>query len=178
MNKKGLLIGGAVALGIALIAGTASAADDALPPVPPTPDPDDHSDPIPPPAPKPKPAPSGQNPPNLSGDPAGYDTNMFPGAQAVRQWFVNMGYSIGNQFLQEPLIENAGVKKFQRNYNKVSAAVAQGKIKGLLGIDRDFPMGTVDVDGTAGKNTLNALSIAFRMSDAMQKAWVNLVKAA
>lgn len=177
MNKKGLLIAGAVGLGIALIAGTAAAKDEPVP-VPPEPDPDDPSPPVPPPDPRPKPPPSGGHPPNISGDPEGYDTNMFRGAQMVRQWFVNMRYSIGNQFLQEPLIKNRGVKKFQRDYNKVSVAVRQGRIKGLKGIDPDFPMGELRIDGTAGPNTLNALEIAFRMADAMGKAWVNLVRAA
>jgi len=164
MNKK-ILAGLAALVGVVLLMGSASAAtdDDELPPVPPPdPDPDDDSEPIPEPKPDPKPPPSGKDPPNTSNDPAGYNTQMFQNASGVRQWFVNMGYSV--TLVSEPLIKNSQVKKFQRDYNTVASRPGHED------------MGTLDDDGTAGKNTLNALEIAFAMATNAGKSWNMLVK--
>lgn len=164
MNKKGLLIAGAAGLLVALFAGGA-AADDALPPPPPEPDPDDESDPLPDDeSDYKKTPPDGKHPPNTSGDPAGYNTKMFPGALAVRQWFINLGYSV--TLVPDALVKNSSVKKFQQDYNAVSAAIKEN-------------MGTLLVDGTAGKNTLNAVEIAWSLATHVYKmSWSGLVKAA
>lgn len=161
MNKK-LLAAGVAGVAVLLFATGASADElDDLPP-PPDPDPDDDSNPLPDDeSDNKKTSPSGKHPPNTSGDPAGYNTEMFPGAVAVRQWLVNLGYSVTLDNVA--LVKNASVKKFQADYNKVS---------------KHHPnMGTLLVDGTAGKNTLNAIEIAWSLSTAvMKKSWNNVVK--
>jgi len=114
-------------------------------------------------------------PSNISGDPKGYNTTMFPGIQAVRQWLVNLGYSV-NQFSVKPLIDNAQVKKFQRDYNKLADAVAY--LKSEYGWDTRSVannLGRLSVDGTAGKNTLNAMEIAHVFSTEHSAAWSNVV---
>lgn len=104
------------------------------------------------------------NPPNNSGDSAGYNTDMFKGPAGVRQWFVNLGYSL--PINTNPVIKQASVKSFQRDYNKYSNKVAaQG----------DHSLGRLSVDGTAGKNTLNAVEIAHFLSVHHKKSWHNLV---
>ena len=161
VNKK-FLVAAAAGLGVLLFATGAKAADgyDDMPPPPPNPEPG--PDPIPPNPNPPKPAPSGKHPPNMSGDPAGYNTKMFPGAMAVRQWLINLGYGV--LLNQDTLVKNAKVKTFQKAYNKVSAASPGAN------------MGTLVVDGTAGKNTLNAIEVAFKMTETNKKSWNNIVK--
>lgn len=165
MNKKGLVIAGVAGLAVALFAGSASADDDDVLPPPPDPDPDDDSDPLPDDeSDYKKTPPDGKHPPNTSGDKAGYNTEMFPGAQAVRQWLINLGYSVTLDNVA--LVKNRKVKDFQRDYNTVSAAIQQN-------------MGTLLVDGTAGKNTLNAIEIAWSLAMNVYKmSWKNLVKEA
>jgi hypothetical protein len=87
---------------------------------------------------------------------------MFPSSIAVRQWLINLGYSV--LLNQTPLISNGSVKSFQRAYNKVSLATPNAN------------MGTLLVDGTAGKMTLRGIEVAFEMTKSNQKAWANIVK--
>ncbi len=158
MNKKGLLIAAAAAAAVALFAVTAKAKPEPAPPepepVPPGPEP------IPP---GPKPPPADDDPPNISGDPKGYNTQRFNSVRAVRQWFVNMGYSMV-VFSDKALIKNVAVRKFQKNYNTVASRSGNAA------------MGRLDVDGTAGENTLNALEIAWMRTQDEGKSWNMIVK--
>jgi hypothetical protein len=157
MNTK-VIAAVAVGIGVLLVAGAASAEVHDLPPPEPEPDPDDQSDPIPPTPPAP---PKDDDPPNISKDAKGYNSLMFKSASHVRQWFVNMGYSV--LINQDSLIGNRAVKKFQRNYNTVAARPGKSS------------MGHLDIDGTAGPNTLNALEIAFMQTKSFGKSWNMIV---
>lgn len=85
------------------------------------------------------------NPPNLSGDSAGYNTIMFPNARAVREVLSWLGYSITVN--DKSVVQNSAAKEFQRDYNIAAENgifSAQGKVL---------------ADGTMGKYSLRALSI-------------------
>ena len=159
MKRTGLIAAGVGGLALLLVATGAKAQEpeEELPP-PPGPEPS----PLPDLPSLPKTPPSGVNPPNLSNDPAGYNTVLFPGPMAVRQWFINLGYSV--LLKDTPLKRNRSVKKFQKDYNKVSKRPGNGS------------MGTLVVDGTAGRNTLNAVEIASMQVKTKQMSWNNIVK--
>jgi len=85
------------------------------------------------------------NPPNHSGNPAGYDTMLFPNSFEVRKVLNGLGYAM-------PVVNappaSSKVQQFQSDYN----ASAAGNFLGLTG--------SLVVDGIPGKHTLNALRFA------------------
>lgn len=98
------------------------------------------------PAPAPIPAvPSGGNPPNHSGDPAGYDTNMFAKPLDVRKILNGLGYEMALIDAPPPA---ALVGMFQEDFNNSVA-------NGFMGLT-----GSLAVDQVPGKNTLNAMRFA------------------
>jgi len=129
------------------------------------------------------PRPRPPKPYNVSGDSAGYNTEWFPNAVAVRTRFVAEGYPVEHMGpkMNDPLIKNAAVKQFQRDYNLVSEKLSQ---LGLRSYDhaisgkRVVISGKVNVDGTAGKNTLNALELAHKVSIYNNSSWKNVVNKA
>lgn len=95
------------------------------------------------------PNPSG-NPPNVSGDLAGYNTGLYPTAKAVRKGLVFLG-ELGTGYVDavpSPSVLKAAVKSFQGNYNSAS-------LEGLWEAS-----GWLTEDGVPGVNTLRALEIA------------------
>lgn len=156
----------------------------------PSPEPEPEPEPDPEPSPTPKPVISNEhnqgNPPNISGDAAGYDTSQFPKMSAVRQWLVNLGYEVDQvgANAERLLKKNGEVKQFQKDYNRV-AAVA-GFLEDTYGDTlEDFDhMGSLVTDGTIstmwpptkGKNTLNAITVAAFLTTDWGEGWQSIVK--
>jgi hypothetical protein len=95
-------------------------------------------------------------PPNLSGDPKGYNATMFGTPGAVRSAFETLGYSTPN-------VANLGpsTRSFQADYTAVSRGFTLGKLSlpnapAVSALVR----GQLEVDGDPGPNTLRALEIA------------------
>ncbi len=82
--------------------------------------------------------------PNPSGNPAGYNTSLYPNSEAVRVVFDSLGYKM--QWVNQPPPAGA-VLAFQKDYNEAVEL-------GLLGAT-----GSLDEDAVPGKNTLNAAEI-------------------
>ena len=100
--------------------------------------------------------PSG-DPPNVSGDPAGYSTTRFGNFAAISGTALPLGY-VNSAGLDKPL-PAAVVKRFQSDYNAVSRAMAAGKISQAVNL-----RGLVSEDGIMGKMSLRALEIAYLVS--------------
>ena len=164
--------------------------DDPIPapePTPPGPSPSPSPSPSPAPSPTPDDYAKG-DPPNISGDAAGYDTDLFPSMSAVRQWLNNIGYSVEavGPNAEKLLKSNGEVKDFQRDYNLVAneGAFLNEKygmtLEFIAGADR---YGTLTADGTIstawpptkGKNTLNALAIVAALVDDWGEGWQSIV---
>ena len=108
------------------------------------------------------------NPPNMSGNPEGYNTKLFPSPLAVRIAMKALGYSV--EIEGEPLVgyaETHGeVQRFQNDWNTVIKAIDRGKVK----LPKDVPeykylamyRGLLTVDDVPGKYTLRAIEIAAR----------------
>ena len=108
------------------------------------------------------------NPPNMSGNPEGYNTKLFPSPLAVRIAMKALGYSV--EIEGEPLMgyaETHGeVQRFQNDWNTVIKAIDRGKVK----LPKDVPeykylamyRGLLTVDDVPGKYTLRAIEIAAR----------------
>lgn len=127
--------------------------------------------------PKPPPKPSGKKPPNISGNAAGFNTSMFGSPAKVRQWMVNLGYPVIVN--SDPVIKVPAVADFQRDYNRVSkTAQIRGRLGSLYHGKIITDMGTLDDDGTAGPNTLNAIEIAFEMTQRDSQSWHDIVSEA
>lgn len=84
------------------------------------------------------------NPPNVSGDPSGYNTKLFNGVKAVIQGFKNASWKYKRNFYYSGKYPDTGVNQFQHFYNAGS-----------------FP-GELKTDGIPGPHTLNALEIALK----------------
>lgn len=108
-------------------------------------------------------------PPNISQDPAGYNTKMFPGHQSVADILMYLGYRGEDG--------NALIRQFQRHWNLVISRIAlvpdrYGEIPFA-----HVPQGNLRVDGEIGPNTLNALEVAMinqRLNE--QLAWPEVIK--
>ncbi len=95
--------------------------------------------------------------PNMSGDAAGYNTNRFPSTISVCQaagvlgynWAPNNPPGCNDPWLLADSQLKKNVKKFQRDYNKISRIPGWGGIKGSL----------VE-DGKVGPQTKNAIEHA------------------
>ena len=123
------------------------------------------------------PPPTPTRPPNLSGDSEGWNTEWFKNVAHVRRQFINQGYA-NDEFSSKPVIGLQFARNFQRDYNVVSRhAAAMGLIPyKFMGLGKTLSnMGTVDQDGTAGKNTLNALEIAHKLAVLKGRTWQNIV---
>lgn len=84
-------------------------------------------------------------PPNLTGDPAGYDTSLFPNSRAIRRALAYLGYAV--PINDQPLLDSTAVRRFQEDYNH-AASYTPGKF------DASVP---VTVNGKMDKASLNAL---------------------
>jgi len=90
-------------------------------------------------------------PPNLSGYPEGYNTMLWASPRNVRDMLSFLGYGVA--ISDAPLVENAHVKQFQKDYN---TTVAHGIANGVKTYEAE---GNLSTEGTAGKHTLNGLEI-------------------
>lgn len=101
------------------------------------------------------------NPPNMSGDPEGYNTQRWPDTAMVCKGFGALGYDVRWKDPQNKIqlscdehgkvstFDASQVKQFQRDYNKIALIPGWGGIKGTLA-----------VDGIAGINSMNAIEHA------------------
>ncbi|WP_106093318.1 hypothetical protein [Enhygromyxa salina] len=119
-------------------------------------------------------------PPNISGDPEGYNTQRYPHPGSVRLTMTGLGYKV--EYNNETLVPNntphPEVTKFQNDWNRVIKGLDSGKVKFPSGSDpsklKPF-RGLLDADGIPGKNTLNAMEIAFNNSLKNLIKWSSLV---
>lgn len=163
-GQKILIGAGVVAAGvvIAVLVWPKPAKAEALPVAPPAPGP----------TPGPSPTPVAPKPPNISGDPQGYNTQMFPDSQAVRSIFEQMRYV--DDLPPESPPSKQTVRNFQQHWNALTNAVAAGKLSQYKGLNQfDNLRGTLSVDGIPGPNTLRALEIAylFQSSNPQTVGW-------
>ena len=96
-------------------------------------------------------------PPNLSGDPAGYNTVRFPSAKKVKDGVHGLGYTVAYNFKK-------AVAQFQSDYNIVHKHMP-----------KKAP-GTLTIDGVPGVHTLNGMDWATRIAKTMPKSWIYYVK--
>jgi hypothetical protein len=121
------------------------------------------------------------NPPNLSGDREGYNTKRYPHPGAVRMAMTLLGYKV--EYNAETLVPNnqpnPEVLKFQQAWNKVIRGLDSGKVKYPSPVDDPSKLqpfrGLLDEDGIPGKNTINALEIAFNNTLKNKMPWRILV---
>jgi hypothetical protein len=121
------------------------------------------------------------NPPNLSGDREGYNTQRYPHPGSVRLAMTVLGYKV--EYNAETLVPNnqpnAEVTKFQRDWNKVIRGLDSGKVKFPSPVDDPSKLppfrGLLDEDGIPGKNTLNAMEVAFNNTLRNKMPWRILV---
>lgn len=104
-------------------------------------------------------------PPNISGDPQGYNTTRFESPAPVRLTLIFLGFKVESN--DETLVPNnqpnGEVMRFQREWNRVIRGIDSGKVKFPAGMDDPLLKnlrGVLTEDGIPGKNTLNALEIA------------------
>lgn len=128
------------------------------------------------PSPAPRPKQPSSPPPNVSGDPAGYNTQMFPASSAVRSGFQSLGYSTRT----DPVGVHPSTRAFQEDYNAIAAGLASGAVvppaevaPAVVALFR----GHLDTDGIAGRYTLRALEIALMYLQAGGR-WYPLVQQA
>jgi hypothetical protein len=104
-------------------------------------------------------------PPNISGDPQGYNTTRFTSPAPVRLTLIFLGFKVESN--DQTLVPNnkphPEVSRFQREWNRVIRGIDAGKV--VFPANMDDPLlknlrGLLDEDGIPGKNTLNALEIA------------------
>ena len=104
-------------------------------------------------------------PPNISGDPAGYNTTQFPGPGPIRLAMLSQGYKVSanDRPLNPDDESNPHVMKLQSDWNKVIRGLDSGRVKLPKGASQPKLFkhfkGILKVDGIPGKNTLNALEI-------------------
>lgn len=105
------------------------------------------------PSPSPTPAvpPSPAPPPNVSGDSAGYNTELFPDPKSVRKALRFLGYPVNENLTTPPPASQ--VKRFQGHYNQSSI------------MEQYDAVGYLDEDGVPGKFTLRGLEIAVSGTD-------------
>jgi len=85
------------------------------------------------------------HPPNVSADPLGYNTALFPDHRAVRKALRSIGYDAPDE---NKLAPSGAVMNFQVDYNTASQESFQDA------------RGTLVLDGIPGKYTLRALELA------------------
>ena len=124
------------------------------------------------------------SPPNMTKDPEGYPTGMFPSSGAVRLVMKQLGYAV--EYNAEPLYTqgkpHAEVTRFQREWNRVIRGIDAGRVKLPTGVEGpEFTAalrGVLDEDGVPGKNTLNGLYIALGNTTKNSLKWRDLVSEA
>lgn len=134
---------------------------------------------------KPGPDLDGGRVPNVSGDPAGYNTSLYPSPSPVKLALRTVGYQVPWTFetrnisLNPELPGGEGLMPSpfwiaaQRDWNKVTRAIREGKIaqpKSNTGTAAYPFKGTLDTDGLGGPQSLNALEI---MVHNQQKAGIH-----
>ncbi len=102
-------------------------------------------------------APAPNVPPNLSGNPAGYNKVRFPSTKSVISELQGLGYTA----IYNP---KAAFVRFQQDYNIVHKYSPK------------HAPGTLVPDGVPGINTLNGMDWATRMVKTMPKSWIYYVK--
>jgi hypothetical protein len=123
-------------------------------------------------------------PPNVSGDQAGYNTQRYPSPGPVRLTMTVLGYKVeyNNKTLVPDGQGNAEVNRFQVEWNKVIHGLDSGSVKFPTPVDDSSKLaafrGLLDADGIPGKNTLNAMEIAFNNQLKNKMSWTSLVKQA
>ena len=105
------------------------------------------------------------SPPNISGDPQGYNTTRFTSPAPVRLTLIFLGFKVESN--DQTLVPNnkphPEVSRFQREWNRIIRGIDSGKVKFPAGMNDpllDNLRGSLSEDGIPGKNTLNALEIA------------------
>lgn len=125
-------------------------------------------------------------PPNISGDSAGYNTELFSSHAAVRIAINKLGYSVpynGGE-LSPSGQANPEVRRFQSDWNKVIKGLDSGKVEFPSGAAASdgarlgYFRGLLGVDGITGRNTFNALEIAFSNQQYNKVEFHKLVKQA
>ena len=121
------------------------------------------------------------NPPNITGDPQGYNTDLWPGPGPARLALLSQGYKVSAT--DEPLAPEGRphpqLRRMQEDWNKVIRGIDSGRVK--LPQDVDEPgllkhyRGLLVVDGIPGKNSLNALEILFSNYTKNAVFWTKLV---
>jgi hypothetical protein len=102
-------------------------------------------------------------PPNVSGDPEGYNTQRYPHPGSVRLTMTALGYKV--EYNAETLVPNnkphPEVTRFQNDWNRVIRGLDSGKVIFPSGVSDPSMFkpfrGLLDADGIPGKNTLNAM---------------------
>jgi hypothetical protein len=123
-------------------------------------------------------------PPNVSGDSNGYNTQRYPHPGAVRLTMTALGYKV--EYSAETLVpdgkSNPEVTRFQSEWNKVIHGLDSGKVKFPTPVDDSSKLaafrGVLTADGIPGKNTLNAMEIAFNNQLKNKMSWPSLVRQA
>lgn len=108
-----------------------------------------------------------EDPEDLSGNEAGYNTDMWQDYENVAQALSFLGYEGPNG--------NDLIRAFQRDYNRVSNRVALYPRFRAIAWKR-APTGNLVVDGDPGPKTLNALELVIANQDVV--SWRNVVIAA
>ncbi len=126
-------------------------------------------------APEPAPVPKKESIPNISGDPAGYNTKAYPNFLAFRNGLNMLGYGVELKDEKPPASK---VRAFQNDWNEVSAGVARGVVKGPWAFKpRGYHYvkgGKIGADGVPGKDVANALQIG-QANLAAGRAWQSMV---
>ncbi len=118
-----------------------------------------------------------KKPPNISGNPLGYNQKVFGSEFAIKMAFAVLGYGI-NPFDKTyegvpEIINPAIVKQFQRDYNALSSYGVDGQKYDGISVPSDF--GYVETDGNIGPETLNALehALSWAKISALGGRWQN-----
>lgn len=108
-------------------------------------------------------------PPNVSGDPQGYNTKLFRSEDDVAKALLFIGYKHTDG--------NAMIRRFQRHWNGVISHIAHVPDRYKTVNFVVMPQGNVIVDGLIGPQTLNALEIAIlNQREVPALSWHNVVE--
>ncbi len=104
-------------------------------------------------------------PPNITGNSAGYNTELWGRPGPIRLALISQGYSVraNEQPLSPDDTPHAQITQLQSDWNKVIRGIDSGKVK----LPKDASeskllkhyRGLLVIDGIVGKNSLNALEV-------------------